>query len=325
LPKSRRDELVAAGLAVFPTEQDREHESLADLKQQERADRYRLEPVANFDAAFAKAVAAYQQGLRVLWVVNTVDRCLAIAQKLETALYTEILTYHSRFRLCDRQQVHAKTVAAFAFAQGEAPQPAIAVTTQVCEMSLDLDADVLITEIAPVSALVQRFGRANRHLLRPFAVLNPYRPPGHKPYEKKELERSSVFLDSLGTGLVNQHQLAIALEKFSKSERRAEDLTPFLNSGYYAIPGPFRDTEEFTVPCILDCDFGVVEKLIESRKPYDGFMLNAPHKWAKSWVEAGNTCPSWLPKYLNVVSGSPDRYRTDRGFISKSLVEIDLD
>ena len=45
--------------------------------------------------------------------------------------------------------------------------PAIAVTTQVCEMSLDLDADMLVTEVAPVTAMVQRFGRSNRSSSRP--------------------------------------------------------------------------------------------------------------------------------------------------------------
>ncbi len=327
LPKSRREELVAAGLTVFPTEHDRHHESLADLKQQEQADRYHLEPVANFSAAFDQAVTAYQQGLRVLWVVNTVDRCLTIAQKLETVLNTEILTYHSRFRLCDRQQVHAKTVAAFAWVDSKASQPAIAVTTQVCEMSLDLDADVLITEIAPVSSLVQRFGRANRHLKRPFATLYLYSPPGHKPYEKEDLENSKAFLDSLGAGLVSQHQLATGLEIFSKSERKAADLAPFLNSGYFAIPDSFRDTEEFAVPCVLDSDLAEIEQLIQARKPYDGFLVNVPHKWVKAWLEAGNTRPSWLPKYLNVVSGAPDRYQTHLGFITtdlKALEEVNL-
>jgi CRISPR-associated endonuclease/helicase Cas3 len=324
LPKSRRDELVAAGLKVFPTETDRESEALADLKQQEQANRYRLQPVQNFDEAFNKAVAAYEQGVRVLWVVNTVDRCLTIAQKLETRLSTEVLTYHSRFRLCDRQKVHAKTVAAFSFDKGKPLEPAIAVTTQVCEMSLDLDADVLITEVAPVSALVQRFGRANRHLKRSFATLHPYMPPGDKPYQQDDLEMAKTFLASLGTDLVNQYQLASALETYARSERYADGSASFLDSGYYATPGSFRDTDEFAVPCILDCDFDAVESLIKERKPYDGFKVNVPRKWVKAWLEEDNTRPSWVPKYLNVVSGAAGRYQGNRGFITKSPEEVKL-
>ncbi len=40
----------------------------------------------------------------------------------------------------------------------------IAVTTQVAEMSLDLDADILISEIAPVPSMIQRLGRLNRRI-----------------------------------------------------------------------------------------------------------------------------------------------------------------
>lgn len=324
LPQSRRDELVKAGLKVFPTATDRASEALKDLGELEQADRYRLEPVADFSAAFDKAVTAYQEGLRVLWVVNTVDRCLAIAQKLDAVLDGEILTYHSRFRLRDRQKVHASTVKAFSFAEGDTPQRAIAVTTQVCEMSLDLDADVLITEIAPVSSLVQRFGRANRHLKRSFATLHPYRPPGDRPYQKGDLEVANAFLESFETERVNQLQLATALEKFASSERDADGSSLFLTSGYYAVPGSFRDTDEFAIPCVLDADLDAVEPLLKSRQPYDGFIVNAPHKWAKAWLAEGNTPPEWLPKYLNVVSGDSERYQANRGFITKSPEEVAL-
>mgnify|MGYP005839446407 CR=1 FL=1 len=324
LPPSRREELVSAGLKVFPTATDRASEALADLKELEQADRYRLEPVADFSAAFGKAVTAYQEGLRVLWVVNTVDRCLAIAHKLDAAIDGEILTYHSRFRLSDRQKVHANTVKAFSFAEGDTPKRAIAVTTQVCEMSLDLDADVLVTEIAPVSSLVQRFGRANRHLKRPFATLHTYSPPGNLPYQAKEMGIAKDFLASFETELVNQLQLATALEIHTRPERDADGRSPFLDSGYYAVPGSFRDTDEFAIPCVLDSDLDAIEPLVKNRQPYDGFIVNVPHKWAKAWLEESNTQPDWLPKYLNVVSGDEERYQANRGFITKSPEEVEL-
>jgi CRISPR-associated endonuclease/helicase Cas3 len=329
LPQSRREELVRAGLKVFPTATDRASETLADLKNLEEVNRYRLEPVKDFNAAFDKAISAYQKGLRVLWVVNTVDRCLAIAIKLEEALKkidggAEVLTYHSRFRLCDRQRVHASTVKAFSFVEEDVSNRAIAVTTQVCEMSLDLDADVLITEIAPVSSLVQRFGRANRHLKRLFATLHPYRAPGYLPYQKEELETAEAFLHSFETEFVNQLQLATALENFAQSERDADGSSLFLTSGYYAVPGSFRDTDEFAIPCILDSDLDEVRLLLKNRHPYDGFIVNVPQKWAKSWLEEGNMRPDWLPKYLNVVNSVPDRYQTNRGFITRSPEEVDL-
>jgi CRISPR-associated endonuclease/helicase Cas3 len=40
----------------------------------------------------------------------------------------------------------------------------IALTTQVCEMSLDLSAALLVSEFAPLTSLIQRMGRCNRKL-----------------------------------------------------------------------------------------------------------------------------------------------------------------
>jgi CRISPR-associated endonuclease/helicase Cas3 len=324
LPTSRRQELIDAGLQVFPTEADRD--TLKDLKQKEEHPRYDLEPVANFDTAFVQAVKAYQAGERVLWVVNTVDRCLAIAEKLETALKTKVLTYHSRFRLCDRQQVHAKTIAAFAYQKdGGKRKRAIAVTTQVCEMSLDLDADVLITEVAPVPSLVQRFGRANRHLARGLdfrARLHTYTAPNHLPYSKDELEIATKFLAELSYQSISQYQLAEALENHSKAERDAEGSARFLDSGYYATPGSFRDTDEYSLPCILDTDLEAVKAILKSKEAYkkEPFMISVPRKWAKRETEHH----SWLPKYIGVAETVGHYDNPERGFVTKPIEEVEL-
>src|SRR5262249_44167977 len=155
LPPSRRDELMDAGLRVYPNASERIE--LPDLEEKEKHPRYQLKFVADENAALKIAEVEYRAGNRVLWVVNTVKRCQRVARRLsENSI--KALVYHSRFRLRDRKDRHAETVAAFK----QTVEAKIAITTQVCEMSLDLDADTLITEYAPVSSLVQRFGRANR-------------------------------------------------------------------------------------------------------------------------------------------------------------------
>ncbi|GAB4273497.1 CRISPR-associated helicase Cas3' [Thermincola ferriacetica] len=94
-------------------------------------------------------IAAVNQGYRVLVVVNTVEKCQRLAKQLKDI---NPLCLHSRFILRDRKRLEDKINKA-----------RIAVTTQVVEVSLDLDYDWLFTECAPPDALVQRAGRVNRY------------------------------------------------------------------------------------------------------------------------------------------------------------------
>jgi CRISPR-associated endonuclease/helicase Cas3 len=248
-----------------------------------------------------------------LWVVNRVAECQRIAGILETTLGVNVLTYHSRFRLQDRQIVHKKTVEAFQ----QKDRSAIAVTTQVCEMSLDLDADVLISEVAPISSLVQRFGRANRHIAKGLefrARLLTYQPEKVLPYTKEELEAATKFLAEFGAGDVSQKQLAEALKEHAIGEPLSDGSARFLESGYFAVRGEFRDIDEFALPCLLTADLDAVKKdCIDAGKPYDGFIVNVPksHVLKPEDVER----PAWLPKYLGLANS--DLYSRERGFLTE--------
>ncbi len=132
------------------------------------------------------------EGGKVLWVSNTVDRCVTVGGR-SFAPAAEI--YHSRFRYRDRFLRHEAVINAF-----RQVGPAFASTTQVAEMSLDLSADLLVTDLAPVSALIQRLGRLNRRATpdrpippRPFLVL----PFSGLPYGSAELSNAREWLAAL--------------------------------------------------------------------------------------------------------------------------------
>lgn len=308
LPPSRRDELIAAGLRVYPN--DSERIELPDLEVKEKHPRYRLEFVADENAALEIAAAEYQVGNRVLWVVNTVKRCQSIARRLDKKHSIKPLVYHSRFRLQDRKDRHAETVAAFK----QASEAKIAITTQVCEMSLDLDADVLITEYAPVSSLVQRFGRANRSCDRDpnfRARLIVYRPEHEKPYTKQEISDAQNFLRDLGNEEISQRLMAEMLEKHTPPQRIADGSARLLEGGYYATPGMFRDIDEFTKSAILNKDLAEMKAYLDAEKPYDALVINVPEKFAKAMEER----PSWLPKYLGIAD--KQFYNTHLGFMTE--------
>jgi CRISPR-associated endonuclease/helicase Cas3 len=310
LPPSRRKQ-ITRHLNPYPTDADRV--DLQDLEAKEAHPRYRLDATTR-EGALAAAVAALVDGYRVLWVVNTVRRCQELALLLTSRVGagTDVIVYHSRFRLQDRQERHRKTVDAFRAPEGGDCPRAIAITTQVCEMSLDLDADLLITEHAPISSLVQRFGRANRHLRRGpefRATLLTYSPESNLPYEARELQAASAFLRGLSGlpgGSISQSDLAQGLEKHALAEIDARGSTAFTEGGYFATPGALRDSDDSGSPAILESDVAEFRRLSAARKATDGLMLNVPKKFARAVELPG------LPTWLRVADGT--RYNPWLGF-----------
>jgi CRISPR-associated endonuclease/helicase Cas3 len=170
----------------------------------ERLERYRL--VDDRDPWDA-ASAMLHDGGKVLWVSNTVGRCLGLADEAASRGLAAAV-YHSRFRYRDRVARHRDVIDAF-----RAPGPALALTTQVAEMSLDLSADLLLTDLAPVPSLIQRLGRLNRRsrpdapkpvrdaLLRPFQGL---------PYADDDLDSARTWWRALAGRPISQRDLVQA-------------------------------------------------------------------------------------------------------------------
>jgi CRISPR-associated endonuclease/helicase Cas3 len=271
LPAGRREQLQRRGFAVYP------HDLAAfrDLKERARASRYRVCTIADHAEAQQIAEHALKRDLRVLWVVNTVDRCQSIAERLSR---WSPLCYHSRFKLEDRNRRHREVIDRFAGAEGSL----LAVTTQVCEMSLDLDADVLISEYASISALIQRMGRCNRHEApgRPLGDVYLYRPESLNPYSEQELSGTEAFIaDLMSAETVSQTDLEERLEHYSRlAQKEPERLTAFLDDGPWARGGEqdLRDGDDYAVAAILDQD------LPRWAPGCEGLVVPVPRKLGRS-------------------------------------------
>ena len=120
---------------------------------------------------------------KILIVANTVGRAVQIwdeANEQCGELVDCIYCYHSRFKYRCRREHHREVMDAL---KRDATGPALAVTTQVCEVSLDISADLLVSELAPIPAMIQRLGRLNRvDNPRPDAEAHFIRPDKSLPY-----------------------------------------------------------------------------------------------------------------------------------------------
>jgi CRISPR-associated endonuclease/helicase Cas3 len=135
-----------------------------------------------------EAVHQRHQGARTLIVVNTVTRAQELGRQLRERppMNAEVLVLHSRMFREDRAAVEARLTPLFG-PKADAAN-VILVATQVVEAGLDLSADVLLTELAPVNALIQRAGRCAR-----------YAPPRHQGQVVVfDLERNGAGTRRLG-------------------------------------------------------------------------------------------------------------------------------
>jgi CRISPR-associated endonuclease/helicase Cas3 len=113
------------------------------------------------DDAIPDIVTSVKGGKKTLVVVNNVAKCQELYEKLK---HLNPICYHSKFILRDRKSKEDKI-----------EQTNLLIATQVIEVSLDIDFDVMFTECAPPDAIVQRAGRVNRRRHKPNSVISVYR------------------------------------------------------------------------------------------------------------------------------------------------------
>lgn len=127
--------------------------------------RLRCERLADEDAAVAVLLEAARQGRCACWIRNTVDDARTAHARLAADLSEDCLTlFHSAFIPAHRADLEARILQSFGKESGPSVRAGrVLVATQVVEQSLDLDFDVMVSDLAPVDLMVQRAGRLHRH------------------------------------------------------------------------------------------------------------------------------------------------------------------
>mgnify|MGYP000191506859 CR=1 FL=1 len=189
------------------------------------------EPIEN---AVGEIVGAYGAGKKVLVVMNTVDGACKLYHTIRDQVGKDnVMLFHSRFIERDRRKRES------AIEQGSKNSKGfVAVVTQIVEVSLDIDYDILFTQVAPIDALVQRFGRVNRKGLKglsPLYIYSAVDEGSEKVYGEELLATSRKLLGSVKAGRVvrqadiqkwvkkqypTRKWLKLALEKTQEMERQ---------------------------------------------------------------------------------------------------------
>lgn len=123
------------------------------------------------ETAVRHVIPALAAGARVLAILNTVDRANTFLRLLESHPDVDpawlfkcgdvTCPHHGRFAPADRIVLDAQVSKRLGV--NSPPGPLLLVGTQTLEQSLDIDADLVISDLAPADVLLQRVGRLHRH------------------------------------------------------------------------------------------------------------------------------------------------------------------
>ncbi len=115
---------------------------------------------SNMDALIEEIKEQISKKKKVLVVVNTIDKAIGLYHLLKPSAEdfgVEAICYHSRFINKHRSKKERDI-----FDLEKQDKGGILIATQVVEVSLDIDFDILFTENAPIDSIIQRAGRVNR-------------------------------------------------------------------------------------------------------------------------------------------------------------------
>lgn len=300
----------------------------------------------------------YKDKKNILITCNTVNDSKKIYELLKSKKINCML-YHSTFKREDRilkekeifyrlfladEERHKKTdcpkstnIELIEYFKNLPKRNFVLIATQVVEMSLDIDFDVLITELSPIESLIQRFGRVNRKKnmnkkgdIYIYEKINftssksnsyPYSNINRYPYNKGILKESFEVLEN------GNHELGIfnnwlndSMNSFLKKNKIEEEETAslfeqgqklytdtLLNSKIYAQEDyEIRDIdpELAKIECFLNQDFELFNTELYKKQEK---LINLPNWLVQKLVNSNNVIkPNYENKQYNYIAISLD-------------------
>ena len=192
------------------------------------------------------------EGGCALVICNTISRAQAVFIEMASRFSGDAELHHAGFIAADRirKEEHLRAELGPHASRGAGrPVRRIVVATQVAEQSLDIDVDLLVTDIAPVDLLIQRIGRLHRHARadsdRPAQLRDP------KVFVRGVIASRPIPEFDSGTAAVYDPALLMAtlavLERqtFESGFTRPDDIAPLVHAVYdgpSAVPDEWAES-----------------------------------------------------------------------------------
>lgn len=217
-------------------------------------------------------------------IVNTVKKAQEIAEELRAAFpESEVIVMHAQFIMTERAKREKLILERVGKSStSETRRGLIVVGTQVLEQSLDLDFDLMVTELCPMDLLLQRIGRLHRH--------DRKRPEGLENAECLVIDEPGDELDSGSTAVYGEWLLMKTRAALPDKLTLPDDIPPLVNRVY--------DADDLSM-------FGsLTEKMTKARGDYilkigkkkrgaENYLLSDPPEFDGDFAYM-NTLDGWL-------------------------------
>ena len=225
-----------------------------------------------------------QNGKSVVCIVNTIKNSKLLYRQLESFIESEKLFLLNSYMLPHDREA---TIEALCEPGTNQVKGKILISTQVIEAGVDLDFDVGLRELAPLSSIIQTAGRVNREGKKEQATLYIFDTLGYEIYdsvlmdatkrylvaklqsgetiqEKEILHHIEEFFTSLDLRLSDRHKILELIKKFD-----------FMAIGK-AVRELFKEEASFTHSVVLGVDLaGEEERYFEQAKVLDKWELKS--------------------------------------------------
>ena len=163
-------------------------------------------------------------------IVNTVKKAQKLGEECRERFGKDLVTIlHSAFIATDRVKKESELINMIG-KHGKRPEKKVIIGTQVIEQSLDIDLDVLITDLCPVDLLLQRTGRLQRHEIK--------RPEKHKDPVVYVMGTSDCLYFENGSERVYGKYLLIRTQYYLQDKIRIPSDIPVLINKVYGDEEP---------------------------------------------------------------------------------------
>ena len=156
-------------------------------------------------------------------IINTVKRAQAVIKRFSG---NETLLYHAQYLQADRNKKERELLSRVGKNSTPEGRKGICVVgTQVLEQSLDIDFDLLITDIAPMDLLLQRIGRLHRHKRN-------YRPDSAKEARCIVLTEEAISRESSSKAIYGEWLLNVTLKNLPDTVAVPDDISSLVQKVY---------------------------------------------------------------------------------------------